>query len=151
LDPLDSILKDVLSLNETLNYNSSTVQPATSNTSRRRLPTAISIESEERPDLRTVHLFNGEEEGDDNDAGNVPYTLTVREVESGGSCCQGEASQQQPDGTTKERLPKCEHKGRHVNKQIELVKFLKIKLTCIPNVRGRVCRGTGVPLKTYNF
>ncbi|CAK5070393.1 unnamed protein product [Meloidogyne enterolobii] len=122
LDPLDSILKDVLSLNETLNYNSGIAQPATSNTNRRRLPTAISIESEERPDLRTVHLFNGEEEGDDNDAGNVPYTLTVREVESVGSCCQAETSQQQPDGTiTKERLPKCEHKGRHVNKQIELV------------------------------
>uniref|UniRef100_A0A1I8BGH8 FERM domain-containing protein n=1 Tax=Meloidogyne hapla TaxID=6305 RepID=A0A1I8BGH8_MELHA len=116
LDPLDSILKDVLSLNETLNYNTGDSLPT--NTNKMRLPKAISIESEERPDLRTVHLFNNNtgQEGDD-DPGTVPYTLTVREVQSGD--CQRRTNQ--TDEGNAERLPKCEHKGRHVNKQIELV------------------------------
>lgn len=116
LDPLNSILKDVLSLNETLNYNSSKVV-AQQCSIKRSLPTVISIESEDRPDLHTVHLFNKEGD-DDNNVGNVPYTLTVREVDNkNGAYCKVETNHKDCD----EWLPKCEHKGRHVNKQIELV------------------------------
>uniref|UniRef100_A0A914H0I2 FERM domain-containing protein n=1 Tax=Globodera rostochiensis TaxID=31243 RepID=A0A914H0I2_GLORO len=103
VDPLESILKDVRSMNEALDGLESPTgsggtprsqssqkvgavaataadeqQQAVSGavSSRRRPPDAISVESDEWPSVRTLHLFN-------NGNNRVPYTLTVRDLSGG--------------------------------------------------------------------
>jgi hypothetical protein len=114
LDPLESILKDVQSMQEALGDI-----PSSTGGRRQQIPTAISIQHEERPELRTVHLFNGGE-GNDGEGGGgqgVPYTLTVRDVSGQRRTGAEDANgKQQPSSHTT-----CEHAGGRHSKSIELV------------------------------
>jgi hypothetical protein len=113
LDPLESILKDVQSMQEALGDI-----PSSAGGRRQQIPTAISIQHEERPELRTVHLFNGGEGNDGNGGGGqgVPYTLTVRDVSGQRRTGTEEANGKQPNSHTT-----CEHAGGRHSKSIELV------------------------------
>jgi hypothetical protein len=112
----------------------------------RPFPTAIAIQSEERPDLRTVHLFNERRSGDgtvgqtdDDGTGAVPYTLTVRNLNAaqrvggGGdpdehqtnASSTGEPSNNNNTNVLFSNNRKiqaiCEHASRHGKSSIELV------------------------------
>ncbi|KAI1724378.1 FERM adjacent (FA) domain-containing protein [Ditylenchus destructor] len=76
LEPLDSVLSESMKLSEVLGSAKSDELPKTE--VRPPQPAMISVESEDRPDVKKLHLFGSQ----------IPYTLTMRNVDVIGTDAQ---------------------------------------------------------------
>ncbi|CAD5228392.1 unnamed protein product [Bursaphelenchus okinawaensis] len=80
LEPLESILNDANNLAFLSEGREKKEQP---------FPTLISVESEDRPDLKKLHLLNGE----------IPYTLTMRNIQQAPSTTHSTFSDDNKEGS----------------------------------------------------